>query len=134
MTQSILDSVKKYVGLDPSYTAFDTDILMHINSAFSTLEQVGVGPAGGFMIEDSVPTWDAFLGTDKRLNNVKLYVFLEVRLIFDPPQTGYLVEAFQKKRDEELWRISVTRENDHWTSPVSTIDEEDEMVLDGGGA
>ena len=68
MSTSILTSTKKILGIDESYTAFDLDILTHINSVFSTLNQIGIGPANGYMIEDATDTWDAFYGNDPRLN------------------------------------------------------------------
>lgn len=117
MAQSILDSVKKMCGIDPSLTVFDLDIMTHINSVFADLEQLGIGPVGGFEIEDNVPTWDAFLGTDKRISSVKSYVYFRVRLMFDPPQTGYLVESFDKQIQKMEWRLNVTREGDSWTDP-----------------
>jgi hypothetical protein len=115
--QSILSSVKKMCGVDPSLTVFDLDILTHINSVFSDLEQLGVGPAGGFMIEDDVPTWDAFLGDDSRISSVKSYMYFRVRLMFDPPQTGYLVQSFDKQIEKMEWRLNITREGDSWTDP-----------------
>jgi len=115
--QSILDSVKKMVGVDPSLTVFDLDILTHINTVFADLEQLGVGPVGGFMIEDNVPTWDAFLAGDVRISSVKSYVYFRVRLMFDPPQTGYLVDSMQKQVEKMEWRLNVTREGDSWIDP-----------------
>jgi hypothetical protein len=116
---SILNSVKKVVGIDADYDAFDVDILMHINTAFSTLNQLGIGPEAGFAIEDDVPTWDAFLGDDPRLNSVKSYVFLRVRLLFDPPATSYAIEAFQKQITEIEWRLNVKREGESWVDPTA---------------
>lgn len=117
MEQSILNSVKKMVGVDPSQTVFDLDLLTHINSVFADLEQLGVGPVGGFMIEDDAPTWDAFLGNDPRVSSVKSYMYFRVRLLFDPPQTGYLIESFDKQIQKMEWRLNVTREGDSWTDP-----------------
>ena len=70
MSKSILTSTKKILGIAEDYTAFDLDIITHINSVFTTLQQLGVGPVEGFMIEDALPTWEHFLGDDKRLNSV----------------------------------------------------------------
>lgn len=117
MAQSILDSVKKMVGVDSSLTVFDLDILTHINSVFADLEQLGIGPVGGFMIEDNVPTWDAFLGDDPRLSSVKSYMYFRVRLMFDPPQTSYLIESFNAQVTKMEWRLNVTREGESWTDP-----------------
>lgn len=117
MAQSILDNVKKMVGVDPSLTVFDLDILTHINSVFADLEQLGIGPVGGYMIEDNVPTWDAFLGNDPRLSSVKSYVYFRVRLMFDPPQTSYLIESLNKQVEKMEWRLNVTREGGSWIDP-----------------
>lgn len=118
---SILNSVKKILGLDPTYKAFDPDVLMHINTTFVTLNQLGVGPEAGFMIEDDVPTWDTFLGTDPRLNSVKSYVCLKVRMLFDPPQTSHLVEAMNRQAEQLEWRISVHRESESWVNPMPPV-------------
>lgn len=117
MTNSILNSTKKNLGIDESYTAFDPDIIMHINSVLSTLEQLGVGPVGGFMIEDHIAEWGDLLGTDLRLNNVKSYMTLRVRLLFDPPTTSFAIAAMEKQVQEMEFRINVTREADNWTDP-----------------
>lgn len=117
MSNSILVTTKKVLGIDASYTAFDIDILMQINSVFSTLNQLGIGPADGFMIEDATPTWDAFLGSDLRLNSVKTYVYLKVRLLFDPPTTSYLIDSLKQQVQEIEWRLSVVREGDAWVDP-----------------
>lgn len=120
MSDSILTSVKKALGLAEAYTAFDVDILLHINSAFSTLYQLGLGPEDGFSIEDKTPTWSAFLGTDKRLNLVKQWMYLSVRLVFDPPATSFTIDAFKKQLEELTWRISVRREEETWVPPEET--------------
>lgn len=122
---SILDSVKKVLGIDKEYDAFDVDILMHINSVFATLNQLGVGPEAGYSIEDASPTWSDYLGDDLRLNNVKTYVYLRVRMLFDPPTTSYLLDAMKQQIQEQEWRINVTRENDlPPVEPVTTVEPE----------
>jgi hypothetical protein len=118
---SILTSTKKVLGIDESYTAFDVDILMHINSVFVTLNQLGVGPAVGFAIEDETTTWDAFLGTDLRLNNVKSYIYLRVRMLFDPPATSYLIEAMKTQILELEYRMNYYREETAWVDPDPVI-------------
>jgi hypothetical protein len=136
MSDSILTSTKKILGIEADYTAFDLDIITHINSAFATLNQLGVGPEAGFMIEDATPTWDTFLGTDPRLNPVKQYVYLKVRLAFDPPQSSYAVAAMEKQIQEHEWRLNVFMEHTIWTDPEPDLPsvEDAEVVLDGGGA
>lgn len=117
MDDSILTSTKKVLGIDEGYTAFDPDIIMHINSVLSTLTQLGVGPDTGFMIEDDAPIWSDFLGDDPRFNSVKSYTYLRVRLLFDPPSTGYLVTALNEQVKELEWRLNVVREGESWTDP-----------------
>jgi hypothetical protein len=115
---SILDSVKKNLDIQADYDAFDDQIMMHINSAFSTLNQLGIGPDEGFAIEDASATWDQFLGNDPRRNNVKMWVILKVKVIFDPPTGSYhLIGAMEQQIQELEWRISVKRENEEWTDP-----------------
>lgn len=118
MAQSILTSVKKVLGIAEADTSFDPDILMHINSVFATLNQIGIGPVEGFMIEDSADTWDAFIGTDPRLNQVKTYVYLRVRLLFDPPGTSYALDSMNEQIREQEWRLNVYREESSWTDPM----------------
>lgn len=118
MSESILLSTKKVLNLAEDYDAFDQDVIMHINTALSTLNQLGVGPDEGFMIEDGSSTWDAFLGTDPRLNHVKTYVYLRVRMLFDPPTTGHHVSAMEKQIQELEWRLNVQREEVKWTDPT----------------
>lgn len=112
MEDSILNSVKKVLGITADYTAFDADIVMHINSVFSTFHQLGVGPVEGFAIEDATSTWSAFLGDDPRYNSVKTYVFLKVRMLFDPPGTSYLIQAMERQATELEWRLNIVREGD----------------------
>jgi hypothetical protein len=131
METSILISTKKILGLDQSYTAFDQDVLTHINTAFSTLNQLGVGPVQGFFIEDETPTWDDFLDMvdDVMLHNmVKTYVYLRVRLLFDPPQTSYLIEALNQQLKEFEWRLNVEREGEFWVDPRPPINPYDEAA------
>lgn len=129
MTDSILDSTKKVLNLAADFTPFDQDVILHINSVFSTLTQLGIGPDAGFRIEDNTALWSDFLGGDLRLNNVKSYMYLRVRILFDPPTIGYLVDAMQEQIRELGWRINVQRESVAWTDPDPNPDVE---VLDGG--
>lgn len=108
---SILDSVKKVLGLDAGYAVFDPDIVMHINSVFFTLNQLGVGPADGYAITGSEETWDAFLGADPRLNAVKSYTYLRVRLMFDLPANSFTTTAIQEQVKEYEWRLNAYAEN-----------------------
>ena len=117
MAQSILTSTKKLLGLAEADTSFDLDIMMHINSMISVLTQVGIGPAEGFMIEDSTATWESFIGNDPRLSMVKSYIYLRTRLIFDPPGTSFVIDAMNKNITEIEWRLNVQREEELWTDP-----------------
>lgn len=110
MSESILNSTKKNLGLDVDYKAFDPDVIMHINTAFATLNQLGIGPEDGFMIEDDEAVWADFLGSDLRLNNVKTYVYLRVRLLFDPPTTSFAIQSMKEQVKEFEWRINTHRE------------------------
>lgn len=104
---SILDSTKKMLGLDADYDAFDIDIIIHINSTFSQLAQLGVGPDEGFEIEDNTTLWSDFLGANKLINFVKSYMYLKVRMWFDPPTTSFDLTAKQEQIKELEWRMNV---------------------------
>jgi hypothetical protein len=118
MEQSILTSTKKILGISEDYTVFDLDIITHINTAFSTLTQLGVGPTAGFMIDDASAVWGDFIGiSDLQNNSVKSYVFLRVRQLFDPPSTSYLIAAVDKQIQELEWRLNVHREETEWIDP-----------------
>lgn len=104
--ESILVSIKKLLGLTEEYTHFDQDIIIQINSAFSTLNQLGVGPEEGFSIEDSSVLWSDYMN-DERLNFVKTYVQIKVKLAFDPPTSGTLMDSYNRQLDELTWRLSI---------------------------
>lgn len=125
MEQSILISTKKVLGIAEDYTVFDLDIVTHINTAFSTLTQLGVGPAVGFMIEDETAEWNDFIVDDIQYNSVKSYVFLKTRQLFDPPSTSYLIASTEKQILELEWRLNVHREESAWvkgTVPPGVIE------------
>lgn len=118
METSILTSTKKILGIADDYLVFDLDVITHINTAFSTLTQLGVGPAAGFMIEDADAVWEDFITDgDAQYNAVKSYVYLKVRQLFDPPQTSYLISAMERQIEELEWRLNVHREETGWTDP-----------------
>lgn len=104
---SILDSTKKILGLAPEYTAFDLDIITHINSVLASLNQLGVGPEGAFFITGSDETWTDFVGVDPKYNLVKSYLYLRVRLLFDPPATSFAIAAMEKQVQEMEWRLNI---------------------------
>lgn len=104
---SILTSVKKMLGIPEDYEQFDMDIIMHINSVLMILTQLGVGPEEGFAITDKSTVWTDFIGEGKLVELVKSYVYLKVRLIFDPPQSSSIIEAMNRQISEFEWRINV---------------------------
>lgn len=118
MVDSILDDTKKALGLDKEYTAFDPELIMYINGTISVLSQLGIGPVLGYMIQDSSNEWAALLGDDPRLNAVKNFVYIKVRLLFDPPGTSFAIAAFEKQAEELAWRINVQREDEEWAIPI----------------
>lgn len=104
--ESILVSVKKLLGITEEQTAFDTDIIIGINTTLNALTQIGVGPEDGFTISDNSALWSDFINDDKKLELVKTYVYLKTRLIFDPPQSSSVMDAIYKTLQEIEWRIS----------------------------
>lgn len=112
-TESILTSIKKLLGIDESYTHFDPDLIMHVNSVFSILTQIGVGPASGFSIKGKDETWSDFLGKDpSRFVLVKSYTHLKVRLLFDPPLSSAAIESINRQVSEFEWRLSVVADTE----------------------
>lgn len=106
MDTSILNNIKKLLGLAEDYEAFDIEIVVLINAAFSVLRQLGVGPEEGFAITDASSTWADFDGDPARLEMVKTYVYLKVRVVFDPP-TGGVLDSMNKLIQEYEWRMNV---------------------------
>src|SRR3954451_9011081 len=118
MEQSILKSTKKVLQIGLDDESFDLDVMTHINSAFSTLHDVGVGPEAGFFIEDDEAQWEDFLTGDTiQLSRIKTFVLLHSRLIFDPPATTFHLNSAQEQLKEALWRISAKREGEAWVDP-----------------
>lgn len=114
MSDSILTSIKKMLGPDEDYTHFDPDIITHINTALAVLTELGVGPADGFVIADDSETWADFISSDKLMKLVPTYVYLKVRLGFDPPSTAAVLESFERQAKEYEWRINVAAEREKW--------------------
>ena len=114
--ESILTSIKKLLGIAEEYEHFDADIIMHINSVFMTLTQLGVGPSGGFYIEDEQAVWTDYIPDMTKLQAVKTYIYLKVRLVFDPSSLGSATLAAYERQIQELeWRLNMA---------VETSDEE----------
>lgn len=107
---SILTSIKKLLGIDEEYTQFDDDIIMHINSVFLNLTQLGVGPPEGFSIEDDAATWEDFIEDNIQLQAVKSYMYLKVKLLFDPPLSTSVIESMNRMIAELEWRLNVAVE------------------------
>ena len=108
---SILDSIKKLLGISAEDTNFDTDVIMNINSALAVLTQLGVGPSTGFSISDSSSTWSELISDNKRLEMVKTYVYLKAKIVFDPPLSSTVMEAMNQRISELEWRIVVAAES-----------------------
>ena len=104
---SILNTIKGLLGPDDDYDVFDQDIIVFINSALATLSQAGVGPSEGFRITGDRETWDDFIGDSERLESVKEYVYMKVKMAFDPPTSSFVMSAYQDTCNELLWRLNV---------------------------
>jgi hypothetical protein len=104
--ESILTAVKQMLGLPEDYTAFDETIVMHINSVFLSLSQMGVGPAEGFTISDKEAKWDEIEVEPILIGYLKTYMFMKVKLVFDPPNSSYLLEAIDRQILQMEWRMT----------------------------
>lgn len=107
MEESILTSIKKMLGMEENYNVFDTDIIIHINTIFMTLNQLGVGPSSGFKIEDDSAMWSEYIDEDSDLEAVKTYIYLKVKLLFDPPLSSSVIEVMKQSIAELEWRLNV---------------------------
>ena len=110
ITDSVLTSIKKLLGIAEEYEHFDADLIMHINSVFSILTQLGVGPSKGFMIEDKNATWKDFISDESKYMLVKSYMHLKVKLLFDPPLSSAVLECYKTQISEYEWRLNVAAE------------------------
>jgi len=135
LEQSILKSTKKILGVSDDDPSFDQDIITHINTAFSIIHDLGVGPVSGFVIEGEDEVWEEFFPneTDPEvlkvwLSKVKAVVYLRVRMLFDPPTVAYMLTAHQEQLREAEWRLNVNREDIEWIDPAP----EDVLIVDGG--
>ena len=109
--ESILTSIKKLLGIDEEYEHFDSDIIMHVNSVFMILNQLGVGPTEGFSIKDKTATWEDFVTDLTKVEAIKSYVYLKVKLLFDPPLSSSVMESINRTISELEWRINVAAES-----------------------
>lgn len=122
MDDSILVTIKKMLGLDAEYTAFDTDIKIFINAAFMVLAQIGVGAREGYRIVDGTETWSDFAADFPELyESIKTYIYLKVKTVFDPPANSYVMTAYENQIKELEWRLNIEaerRERDAASKPV----------------
>ena len=110
--ESILTSIKKLLGITEEYNYFDPDIIMHINSVFMILTQLGVGPSTGFRIEDETSIWTDFISDIEKIEAIKSYMHLKVKLLFDPPTNSAVIESTKRLIDELEWRLNVIAESE----------------------
>ena len=107
LSESILLSVKKMLGLDEDYDVFDPELIIHINTVFGTLHQLGVGPEDQFRITGDSDLWSEFTTEGEQTDEVKTYVYLRVRLLFDPPSSSFVLSSFKEQLQELEWRLNV---------------------------
>lgn len=110
---SILTSIKKLLGIAEEYTHFDADLIVHINSVLSVMSQLGVGPDTGFSISDDNAVWSDFVPEAKNLELIKSYVYLKVRLLFDPPTSSAVLASMERQISELEWRINTSAETEY---------------------
>lgn len=104
--ESILTSIKAMLGIEANYTQFDNELILLINGSISKLIQIGVGPDNGFKITSAAETWSQLFGSDKNMDMAKNYIYLDVRVLFDPPSNSFVVDAFNKEKDELATRLA----------------------------
>lgn len=107
MEGSILNTIKQMLGLSAEDDSFDLDVMVLINAAFMSLQQMGVGPEGGFTINSAEDSWQDFMADDRLYMGVREYIYLKVRLVFDPPTSSSVADAMKKSVEELEWRLLV---------------------------
>lgn len=116
MDHSVLDDIKKLLGIDSEDDSFDIDISIMINSAILALSQIGIGPKEGYTVTSKEDKWSDYLeNTTTDVNNVKNYIYLKTRLIFDPPSNSTVIESFNKNLQELEWRMMLNVETNNLT-------------------
>lgn len=141
-SDSILATIKKMLGLDENYEAFNMDVIVFINAAMMTLQQIGVGPVEGFTVTDLTQTWSEFLPEGKMMEAVKTYIYLSVKMMFDPPANSFVMDAMKQQKEELEWRLREQAEfypgdgstKGYWEArdPVTGEIEEDTETASGG--
>lgn len=109
---SILTSVKLQLGISPAETCFDENLIMNINSVFAILQQLGVGPSGGYAIQSVENTWSEFLANSDQIEMVKSYMYLKVKILFDPSASSVVMDAYNRMISEFEWRLLVSADSD----------------------
>ena len=120
--ESILDTIKKLLGIQAEYTNFDEDVIVHINTAFASLNQLGIGPKEGFLIYDDAAVWDDYI-TSCNQSMIKSYIYLKVRILFDPPTSSVLMDSMNRSIAELEWRIFL--EGDPKIEDTTTSDSDE---------
>lgn len=120
INDSILNSIKKLIGPDYDYGPFDRDIIMHINSAFMILNQIGLGPTTPFKITGSDQVWTDFMSDVENYLSVVDYIYLRCRLIFDPPTSSFVLSSLKEQQQELEWRLNVMAETPTWDTSDTT--------------
>ena len=118
--ESILTSIKKLLGIEEDYTHFDQDIIVNINAVLMGLSQIGVGPSAGYWVSDKTQTWSDYLGESNNLEAVKTYIYLKVRILFDPPSSSFVLSSMEKMITEFEWRLNIQVDK-----PILEVVEED---------
>ena len=118
--ESILTSIKKLLGIEEDYTHFDQDIIVNINAVLMGLSQIGVGPPAGYWVSDKMQTWSDYLGESNNLEAVKTYIYLKVRILFDPPSSSFVLSSMEKMITELEWRLNIQVDK-----PILEVVEED---------
>lgn len=108
--ESILTSIKKLLGIPEEHEHFDPDVIIHINSTFMILNQIGIGPSEGFSIEDDTAVWTDFVSDTTKIEAVKTYIYLKVKLVFDPPLSSAVMDSMKQTISELEWRLNVAAE------------------------
>ena len=119
---SILKETKHVLGLGADYTPFDQDVILHINSIFGVLHQLGVGPEEAFYIQDDSIKWSSFVQGSNQINMVKTYMYLRVRLLFDPPTTSFAIKAMEDQIREFEYRLNTVSEETKWQDPFLNVE------------